>query len=164
MGSPLFTVTHDPVDLAALITLVTHQVDGAPVVAGAVVSFLGLVRGENLGKRVVHLEYEAYAPLAVKAFARIAAEAQGRWPDVRVAVHHRLGTLQVGDPSVAIAVASPHRAEAFATCRYTIERIKQIAPIWKHEFFEGGDVWIEGATTDPDDETAREIAYRRSCA
>ena len=79
MGSPLFTVTHDPVDLAALITLVTHQVDGAPVVAGAVVSFLGLVRGENLGKRVVHLEYEAYAPLAVKAFARIAAEAQGRW-------------------------------------------------------------------------------------
>ena len=161
---PLFAVTHDPVDLSALISAVSHEVDGAPTITGAVTSFLGLVRGENLGQRVTHLEYEAYEPLAVKVFSRIAEEVQGRWPDVRLAMHHRLGTLRVGDPSVAIAAASPHRADAFAACRYAIERVKQIAPIWKHEFFEGGDVWIEGATADPDDETARKDAYRRACA
>ena len=164
MRVPLFAVAHDPVDLAALISAVSHEVDGAPTITGAVTSFLGLVRGENLGKRVTHLEYEAYEPLALKVFSRIAEEMRGRWPDVRLAVHHRLGTLQVGEPSVAIAAASPHRADGFAACRYAIERVKQIAPIWKHEFFEGGDVWIEGATADPDDETARKDAYRRACA
>jgi molybdopterin synthase catalytic subunit len=83
---------------------------------------------------------------------------------VHLAIHHRLGRLEVGEASVAIAAASPHRAEAFAACRYAIERVKQIAPIWKHEFFDGGDVWIEGATADPDDEAARLDAYRRACA
>ena len=132
--------------------------------AGAVTSFLGLVRRENLGRRVERLEYESYEPLAVKAFERIAAEARERWPEVRLAVHHRLGALEVGEASVAIAAASPHRAEAFSACRYAIERVKQIAPIWKHEFFEGGQVWIEGALADPDDSAAREDAYRRACA
>ena len=122
MRVPLFAVAHDPVDLAALISAVSHEVDGAPTITGAVTSFLGLVRGENLGKRVTHLEYEAYEPLAVKVFSRIAEEVRGRWPDVRLAVHHRLGTLQVGEPSVAIAAASPHRADGFAACRYAIER------------------------------------------
>jgi len=77
-----------------------------------------------------------------------------------VALHHRLGTLRIGDASVMIAVSSPHRADAFAACRYVIERVKQIVPIWKHEFFEGGDVWIEGATADPTNEEARQAAYR----
>lgn len=130
---------------------------------GAITTFVGLVRRDNLGKRVVRLEYESYEPLAVKAFARIGDEAGRRWPEVRVAIHHRLGSLQVGEASVAIAAASPHRAEAFAACRYAIERVKQVAPIWKHEFFEGGDTWIEGAVADPDDEHAREEAYRRAC-
>ncbi len=112
---------------------------------------------------MLRLEYEGYEPLAVKTFEQIAAEATSRWPDVTLALHHRLGTLQIGETSVAIAAASPHRAEAFAACRYAIERVKQIAPIWKHEFFEGGDVWIEGATANPDDDEAREDAYRRSC-
>ena len=80
-----------------------------------------------------------------------------------MAIHHRLGSLEVGETSVAIASASPHRAEAFAACRYAIERIKQIAPIWKHEYFEGGDGWIEGATADPDNLEARERAYRQAC-
>ena len=71
--------------------------------------------------------------------------------------------LQIGEASVAIAAASPHRNEAFAACRYAIERIKQIAPIWKHEFFSGGDVWVEGATADPDDNEARQHALERSC-
>ena len=75
-----------------------------------------------------------------------------------------MGRLAIGEASVAIAAASPHRADAFAACRYAIERVKQIVPIWKHEYFEGGDVWIEGATADPDDATARDAALRIACA
>ncbi len=99
-----------------------------------------------------------------KAFERIAAEVAARWPGVRLALHHRIGRLEIGEASVAIAAASAHRADAFAACRYAIERVKQIAPIWKREFFEGGDVWIEGATADPDDERARAEAERVACA
>ena len=76
----------------------------------------------------------------------------------------RIGRLEIGEASVAIAAASPHRADAYAACRYAIERVKQIAPIWKHEFFEGGDVWIEGATADPDDERGAGEAERVACA
>jgi molybdopterin synthase catalytic subunit len=113
---------------------------------------------------VQYLDYEAYPSLALKAFARISGEACGRWPTVRIAVHHRTGRLEVGEASVAIAAASPHRGDAHAACRYVIERVKQIAPIWKREYFEGGDVWIEGATADPDDVRAREEAERVACA
>jgi molybdopterin synthase catalytic subunit len=131
---------------------------------GAVALFLGLVRNHNAGRRVTHLEYEAYEALALKSFERIAGEAAARWPDVRLGIHHRIGRLEVGEASVAIAAASPHRANAFAASRYAIERIKQIAPIWKREFFEGGEVWIEGATADPEDERARAEAERIACA
>ena len=86
------------------------------------------------------------------------------WPGVRLALHHRIGQLAIGEASIAIAASSPHRADAFAACRYAIERVKQIAPIWKREFFEGGDVWIEGATADPDNADAREEALRIACA
>jgi molybdopterin synthase catalytic subunit len=130
---------------------------------GAVVTFLGLVRNHNLGRRVTYLEYEAYEPLALRAFERIDAEIAGRWPGVRLALHHRIGRLEIGEASVAIVTASAHRADAFASCRYAIERVKQIAPIWKREFFEGGDVWIEGATADPDDARARAEAERAAC-
>jgi molybdopterin synthase catalytic subunit len=131
---------------------------------GAVASFLGLVRNHNLGRVVTYLEYEAYEPLAIKAFERIAGEAGGRWPGITLALHHRIGRLEIGEASVAIAVASAHRADAFSACRYAIERVKQIAPIWKREYFEGGDVWIEGATANPDDEGARAEAERVACA
>jgi molybdopterin synthase catalytic subunit len=130
---------------------------------GAVVTFLGVVRNHNLGRSVRYLEYEAYEPLALKTFEQIEREIAGRWPDARLALRHRLGRLEVGEASVAIAVASPHRAHAYAACRFAIERVKQIAPIWKHEFFDGGDVWIEGATADPDDERARAEAERVAC-
>jgi molybdopterin synthase catalytic subunit len=122
------------------------------------------VRNHNLGRTVRYLEYEGYEPLALKAFERIASEAAARWPAVRLALHHRVGRLEVGEASVAIVTTSPHRSDAFAACRYAIERVKQIAPIWKREFFEGGDVWIEGATADPDDERARAEAERVACA
>ena len=131
---------------------------------GAVAIFLGLVRDHNSGRRVLYLEYECYEALAVKAFTRIAREARDQWPAVDLAIEHRVGRLQVREASVAIAAASAHRADAFAACRYTIERIKQIAPIWKREYFEGGDVWIEGATADPDNDSARREALARACA
>jgi molybdopterin synthase catalytic subunit len=100
----------------------------------------------------------------VASFERIAGEAAEQWPGAWLAIHHRVGTLTVGEPSVLIAAASPHRAEAFAACRYAIERIKQISPIWKHEHVEGGERWVEGATADPDDQAARAEARRRACA
>jgi molybdopterin synthase catalytic subunit len=131
---------------------------------GAIATFFGLVRNHNAGRSVRYLEYEAYEPLARRAFERISAEVSDRWPSVRLALHHRTGRLEVGEASVAIAAGSPHRAAAFAACRYAIERVKQIAPIWKREFFDGGEVWIEGATADPDDAAAREQAERAACA
>ena len=151
-------ITTAPLDLAALIDIVA-----APDVGG-IATFLGMVRDHNQGRRVLHLVYEAYEPLAERALQRIIDEAVSRWPATLVAVHHRIGHLAIGETSVAIAAASPHRTDAFAACRYVIERVKQIVPIWKHEYFEGGDVWIEGATADPDDEAAREAALRIACA
>jgi molybdopterin synthase catalytic subunit len=130
---------------------------------GAVVTFLGLVRDHNQGRRVTHLIYEAYDALALKALDRIVTEAAEQWPSVRLAIHHRTGRLEIGEASVVIAAASAHRADAFAASRYAIERIKQIVPIWKHEFFEGGDTWIEGATADPDNQEARVHARKLAC-
>ena len=151
-------ITTDVLDLARLVRAV--EAPGA----GAVATFLGLVRDHNQGRRVLYLVYEAYEPLAERALRRIVDEARERWPSAVLAVHHRTGHLAIGEASVAIAAGSPHRADAFAACRYAIERVKQIVPIWKHEYFEGGDVWIEGATADPDDATAREAALRIACA
>lgn len=130
---------------------------------GAVVTFFGLVHNHNLGRSVRYLEYQAYEPLARKAFERIASEIGERWPRARFALHHRVGRLEIGEASVAIAARSPHRGDAYAACRYAIERVKQIAPIWKHEFFDGGDVWIEGASAHPDDPQARAEAERIAC-
>jgi len=158
-----FVITNDPLKIEQVVQAVYDVTSSTSVSHGAVTSFIGQVRGHNLGKQVLKLEYEAYEPLAIKTFERIETEAQSRWPGIVIALHHRLGVLAVGETSVAVAASSPHRAESFAACRYAIERIKQIAPIWKHEFFEGGDIWIEGATADPDDEDAREDAYRRAC-
>ncbi|MGE0815123.1 MAG: molybdenum cofactor biosynthesis protein MoaE [Vicinamibacterales bacterium] len=141
---------------------VLREVDGPG--AGAVTTFVGLVRDHNQGRRVLWLDYEAYAPLAEKALDLIVQEAVARWPGVRVAIHHRTGRLEIGEASVVIAVATPHRADAFAACRYAIERIKQVVPIWKHEHFEGGEVWIEGATADAHDEEARAAALKIACA
>jgi molybdopterin synthase catalytic subunit len=158
---PLLAIGPAVLALEPLVSAVAEESDGRD---GAVVTFFGLVRNHNQGRRVQYLEYEAYAPLALKTFARIADETQGRWPGARVALHHRTGRLDVGEASVAIVAASPHRGDAYAACRYVIERVKQIAPVWKREYFDGGDVWIEGATADPDDDRAREEAERVACA
>jgi molybdopterin synthase catalytic subunit len=160
MMTPLLAVVRTPLEMNALVAAVNDGTGGQ----GAVVTFLGLVRNHNVGRRVHYLEYEAFEPLAVNAFGRIADEVRERWPGAALALHHRIGRLEVGEASVAIAAASPHRRDAYAACRYAIERVKQIAPIWKREFFEGGDVWIEGATADPDDRDARAEAERAACA
>ena len=154
---PSHAIMGSPLDAAAVAAAVANDGDGA------VATFIGLVRNHNAGRQVLWLDYEAYAPPALKAFERIGAEAAERWPEARLAIHHRIGRVDIGDASVAIAAASPHRAEAFAACRYAIERIKQIAPIWKHEHFAGGEVWIEGATADASDEAARATALARAC-
>jgi molybdopterin synthase catalytic subunit len=153
-----YLVTADPLKAEGIVALVSSPG------CGAVATFIGLVRDHNAGRRVEWLDYEAYPALAVKTFERIGSETAARWPSAALAIHHRTGRVAVGEASVIIAAASPHRADAFSACRYAIERVKQIAPVWKHEHFEGGDVWIEGATADPDDEAAQQAAYERACS
>ena len=160
----LLSIGPEPLGLERIAAAVAESVGADAGADGTVVTFLGLVRNHNLGRRVRYLEYEAYEPLALKAFERIAGEIGQRWPSARLALHHRIGRLDVGEASVAIATRSPHRGDAYAACRYAIERIKQIAPIWKHEFFVGGEVWIEGATANADDQQARAEAERIACA
>ena len=155
---PRFHVGEAPLDAGAIAA--TVEAAGS----GAIVTFIGVVRDHNAGRKVRFLDYEAFAPLAVKSFERIDAEASERWPSVSLAIHHRTGRLGIGEASVVIAAASAHRADAFAVSRYAIERIKQISPIWKHEHFDGGEVWIEGATADPGDEAARQLALERACS
>ena len=157
--------------MSALTAITTERLDAAALAGaldvtgiGAVATFAGLVRDNNLGRKVLHLEYEAYEPLALRGLDLIVTEVAEKWPAVRLAIHHRIGRMEIGEVSVAIAAASPHRADAFAASRYAIERVKQIVPIWKHEYFEGGDVWVEGATADPGDEAAREKALKIACA
>jgi len=160
MAVPLLAVTRERLDVQSL----AAAVSAAGTADGAIATFVGLVRDHNQGRRVSYLEYEAYEPLAVRALERIVAEAREAWPDARLGVHHRIGRLELSEASIVIVAASAHRADAFAACRYTIERVKQIVPIWKHEHFEGGDVWLEGATADPEDAAAREAAHRIACA
>ena len=164
MSLPLLAIGPAPIDVAALAATLGRDAAGDSPSDGAIVTFLGTVRNRNLGRTVQYLEYEAYEPLALRAFERIVAEAAERWPSARLALHHRVGRLELGEASIGIVAASQHRGDAFAACRYAIERVKQIAPIWKREYFDGGDVWIEGAVADPDDDAARQEAHRRACA
>jgi molybdopterin synthase catalytic subunit len=129
-------LTRGPIDLAALLP--------AGPADGAVCLFVGVVRNENGGRRVHHLEYEAYEDMALPLMEQIAADAARRWPVSEVHMVHRLGRLEIGEPSVAVAAVSPHRAEAFAACRFAIDTLKASVPIWKKEFYEDGAVWLEG--------------------
>jgi molybdopterin synthase catalytic subunit len=110
---------------------------------GGVVTFAGVVRREGHALRdVVRLEYEAYTEMALEVFTAIADELERELPGARVAIHHRVGALAVGETAVVIAAAAPHRAEAFAACRAAIDRLKERAPIWKKEVGESGEVWL----------------------
>jgi molybdopterin synthase catalytic subunit len=130
-------LTHDPIDHAAL----TEQVRSPH--CGAVVTFLGTVR-DLTGERVtVALDYEAYPGMAEKKLAEIEADTRARWSVGDIALVHRLGRLEVGEVSVAVAVSSPHRADAFAACRHAIDRLKELVPIWKREHWNDGTTeWV----------------------
>jgi molybdopterin synthase catalytic subunit len=131
-----------PIDVAALAAGVRGDGDGA------VSLFVGTVRDVNAGRRVLLLEYEAYAPMAEQEMERIAAEAIAGYGVTRVAIVHRVGRVAIGEASVVIAVAAPHRAAAMDACGFVINTLKRSVPIWKREHFDGGEVWIEGAAED----------------
>jgi MoaE-MoaD fusion protein len=111
---------------------------------GAVVVFEGIVRDNSRGQKTLYLEYEAYEPMALQKMEEIRNEVKQRFSVDRVDMIHRLGRLEIGETSVAIIVTSAHRRAAFEACHYAIDRLKQIVPIWKKEYFEGGAVWAEG--------------------
>ena len=136
----IFELTYRSLDAREL---VERLLRGA---AGAVVTFDGVVREQTKGKRVRHLEYEAYEGMALKMLRQIGQEVHAQWPIDRIGIIHRLGRLEIREASVVIVVTSPHRRVAFESCHYAIDRLKKIVPIWKHEFFEDGDVWVEGGT------------------
>jgi molybdopterin synthase catalytic subunit len=132
-------LTRDPIDVASL--------SGADAVDGAACVFVGVVRNENGGRPVRHLEYEAYDEMALALMEEIAAECRRRWPITEVRLVHRLGRLEIGEASVAVAVTAPHRGPAFEACRHAIDTLKATVPIWKKEFYADGAVWLEGAGT-----------------
>ena len=113
--------------------------------AGAISTFHGVVRDNSLGRKVLYLEYEAYPPMAIREMEKIESEVRERWKIEKMAIYHRIGRCEIGEASVIIAVSSPHRREAIEACHYAIDRLKQTVPIWKKEFWEGGEVWIENA-------------------
>jgi molybdopterin synthase catalytic subunit len=112
---------------------------------GAVAVFVGTVRESNRGRRVLHLEYDAYPEMAESEMNKLILEAGERFDISSVALVHRTGKLEIGEVSVAAAVAAPHRVAAFDACRFVIDTLKRTVPIWKEEVFDDGEVWIEGA-------------------
>jgi len=111
---------------------------------GAQALFVGAVRNVNRGRRVLYLEYHAYPAMAEQEMAKLRERALERFEISEVAIVHRTGRMEIGDAAVAIAVAAAHRAPAFDACRWIIDTLKQTVPIWKKEFFEGGEVWVDG--------------------
>ncbi len=135
---PIIQLTREPLDRNALVEAVTHAS------VGGIVIFEGVVRGNARGKQVRYLEYDAYIEMAKEQIRAIVAEAERRWGVERVAVAHRFGRLEIGETSVIIVVATPHRAEAFEACHYIIDTLKTTVPIWKKEVATDGEEWVEG--------------------
>ena len=132
----MFKIVDHPLDVGELAQLVRSDADGA------VCTFLGVARKYSRGREVVHLEYEAYPEMAEKKMAEIGDELRVKFGAERVAILHRTGVLKIGEASVAIAIATPHRREAFAACQYAIDRLKEVVPIWKKEVWSDGQQWI----------------------
>ena len=110
--------------------------------AGGAVVFIGTVRNKTQAKTVIRLEFEAYAPMAIRQMQKIAEQAIDTFKVLKIAIHHRVGVLDIGEIAVVIAVSSPHRGAAFEACAYCIDTLKQTVPIWKKEIFEDGEVWV----------------------
>lgn len=135
-------IVETPIDMDELMKHVAEED------IGGVCAFTGLVRNHSRGEKVTHLEYHAYPEMAEKKMRQVLQEIEERFGVTRIAVAHRIGTLQIGDIAVGIAAASAHRDASFKACRYAIDRIKQIVPIWKKEFGENGAVWVEECAVD----------------
>jgi molybdopterin synthase catalytic subunit len=131
-----FRLTDEPLSLGAVVDEVADES------AGAVATFLGTVRRESRGRTVLYLEYEAYAEMAEDVMAQLATDLERRYDLWSVAIHHRVGRVEIGEPSVAIAVSAPHRQDALAACKDAIDRLKETVPLWKKEVYEGGEEWI----------------------
>jgi len=134
----IIVLTADPLDVASLSAAVRQDS------SGAIASFVGVVRNEHMGRPVDHLVYEAYPEMALRELGRIVDEIRSRWAVTGVAMAHRTGRLEIGEASVAVVVAAPHRREALDACSYGIEQIKKSVPIWKKEFGAGGVEWVIG--------------------
>jgi len=131
-----FRLTRDPIDPAAVAAEVEDER------AGAIATFLGTVRAESRGRRVLRLEYEAYEGMAENVMEDLAEQLQERYEVCAIAITHRVGLCEIGDVSIAIAVSAPHRQDALAACKDAIDTLKETVPLWKKEVYEGGEEWI----------------------
>jgi molybdopterin synthase catalytic subunit/molybdopterin converting factor small subunit len=131
-----FRVTGEPLSLEAVAAEVADER------AGAVATFTGTVRRQSRGREVTNLEYEAYAEMAEEVMAEIARDLEANYDLCSVAIHHRVGRLEVGEASVVVAVSAPHRHDALAACKDAIDRLKETVPLWKKEVYEGGEEWV----------------------
>jgi len=134
----MFEIGTAPLDPRRTEQAVTHAG------AGAICTFTGIVRDNSRGRSVTHLEYEAFESMALTQMRKIADEIAAKWPDARVAMVHRTGRLEIGEPSVVVSTSAPHRAEAIAACKWGIDRLKESVPVWKKEHATDGTFWIEG--------------------
>ena len=131
-----FRLTGEPLSFDAVVDEVRSDQ------AGAIATFIGTTRLQSRGRTVLHLDYEAYEEMAEQAMAQIAAELKGRYDLCEIAIHHRTGRVEIGEASVVIAVSAPHRQDALAACKDAIDTLKEQVPLWKKEFYEGGEDWI----------------------
>ena len=138
MDNSRYHITGDKISASDLARSLQAPADGATV------SFEGVVRNHSGGRKTLYLEYEAYAPMAIRKMEEIGAEAKEKFDINSVGIIHRTGRLEIGDTSVAIVVTAAHRRPAFEACHYLIDRLKQVVPVWKKECFEDGAVWVEG--------------------
>lgn len=132
----MFEITKEPISVESIINKVERRT------SGAINTFIGTVREFTNEKKTLYLEYNAYESMAVKKLTQISLEIQKQWPGAIVATSHRIGRLDISDIAVVIAVSTPHRAQSFEACRYAIERIKEMVPIWKKEHWEDGEMWM----------------------
>ncbi len=133
-----YALTRDPIDSAALARRLLQGLDGA------VVTFEGVVRNNSKGRKTRYLDYQCYEAMAIRVLADIGAAVAASWPISRVALVHRLGRVEIGEASVSVIVTAPHRKPAFEAALEGINRIKRLVPVWKKEYFEDGEVWVEG--------------------
>jgi molybdopterin synthase catalytic subunit len=131
-----FRLSEDPLSVEAAVAEVARPE------AGAVATFVGTTRNSSRGRDVRHLEYEAYAGMAERVMSELAADLERRYELCAVAIHHRVGRVGIGERSVVVAVSAPHRQDALAACAEAIDTLKQTVPLWKKEFYEGGEQWI----------------------